>query len=68
VLLPSPQADRANAVRQWLAAAEAQPSMLKAPWFLMLESDYVWIKPLQVRAWEPGDMWVKLLEANVAGL
>ncbi len=41
-------ADRANAVKQWLAAAEADPSMIKAPWLLLLESDYVWIKPLPV--------------------
>eukprot|EP00983_Pelagomonas_calceolata_P081152 1155446-Pelagomonas_calceolata.AAC.3 len=53
--LPScrfPVADRANAVRKWLTAAEANPSMIKAPWLLLLESDYVWIKPLPVRdAW-----------------
>mmetsp|Transcript_8488 Transcript_8488/g.22730 ORF Transcript_8488/g.22730 Transcript_8488/m.22730 type:complete len:389 (+) Transcript_8488:325-1491(+) len=41
-----PVADRANAVRKWLTAAEANPSMIKAPWLLLLESDYVWIKPL----------------------
>ena len=43
-----PVADRANAVQQWLDAAAVDPSLIKAPWLLMLESDYVWIKPLMV--------------------
>lgn len=44
-----PVADRANAVQQWLNAVEKDPSMQKAPWLLLLETDYVWVKPLQVR-------------------
>lgn len=40
--------DRANAVVQWLMAAEKDPSMIQGAWLLMLESDYVWRKPLQV--------------------
>ena len=43
-----PVADRANAVKQWCAAADKDPSMIKAPWLLLLETDYVWVKPLRV--------------------
>lgn len=39
-------ADRANAVQQWIDAAHVDPSIVKAPWILLLETDYVWIKPL----------------------
>lgn len=35
-------------MQQWLDAVEVNPSMQKAPWLLLLETDYVWIKPLQV--------------------
>jgi hypothetical protein len=41
--------DRANAVVQWLLAAEKDPEMVKGAWVLMLESDYVFRKPVQVR-------------------
>ncbi|KAG2487203.1 hypothetical protein HYH03_014177 [Edaphochlamys debaryana] len=48
-----PVADRANAVQQWIDAAEKDPSLVKAPWLLMLETDYVWMKPLP----DPGDAY-----------
>lgn len=48
-----PVADRANAVQQWIDAAEKDPSMIKAPWLLLLETDYVWVKPLP----DPGDAY-----------
>eukprot|EP00884_Botryococcus_braunii_P014590 jgi/Botrbrau1/23131/Bobra.0243s0061.1 len=41
-----PVSDRPNAVAQFLRAAEANPSLIKAPWLLMIETDYVWHKPL----------------------
>jgi hypothetical protein len=37
--------DRANAVVQWLLAAERDPTMIKGAWLLMVESDYVWRLP-----------------------
>lgn len=43
-----PVADRANAVQQWINAAEQDMSMVKGAWLLLLETDYVWIKPLPV--------------------
>lgn len=48
-----PVADRANAVQQWIDAAEKDPNMVHAGWLLMLETDYVWVKPYPV----PGDAW-----------
>jgi hypothetical protein len=45
-----PVADRANGVAQWIAAAKADPSLIKAPWLLMIETDYVWKKPV---GWPP---------------
>lgn len=42
-----PVSDRPNAVRQFFDAAEVQPSFIQAPWLLMIETDYVWMKPLQ---------------------
>ena len=41
-----PVADRPNAVRQFFSAAAKDPSMIKAPWILMIETDYVWMGPL----------------------
>jgi hydroxyproline O-arabinosyltransferase len=41
-----PVSDRPNAVMQWVKAAEKDPSMILGQWLLMLESDYVWMKPL----------------------
>jgi hypothetical protein len=41
-----PVADRPNAVRQFLAAAHEDSSLLRAPWLLMIETDYVWMGPL----------------------
>jgi hypothetical protein len=38
-------------MQQWLDAVEKDPSMQKAPWLLLLETDYVWVKPLQVGGW-----------------
>ncbi|GLC42047.1 hypothetical protein PLESTB_001062400 [Pleodorina starrii] len=48
-----PVADRANAMQQWINAAEKDPSLIKAPWLLLLETDYVWMKPLP----DPGDAY-----------
>ncbi|CAL8467638.1 g7176 [Coccomyxa elongata] len=42
-----PVSDRPNAVMQFLRAAQKDPTMIKAPWLLMIETDYVWMKPLQ---------------------
>jgi hydroxyproline O-arabinosyltransferase len=42
-----PVADRPNAVRQFLDAAAKDPSLIQAPWVLMIETDYVWMNPLQ---------------------
>ncbi|KAJ9529887.1 hypothetical protein QJQ45_022308 [Haematococcus lacustris] len=42
-----PVADRANAVVQWIQAVKKDPSMLKGAWVLLLESDYVWMKPVR---------------------
>jgi len=44
-----PVADRANAVQQWVDAVNADPSMVKGAWIFMLETDYVWRKPVEVR-------------------
>mmetsp|Transcript_4256 Transcript_4256/g.12271 ORF Transcript_4256/g.12271 Transcript_4256/m.12271 type:complete len:438 (-) Transcript_4256:1868-3181(-) len=41
-----PVADRPNAVQQWVDAAKKDPSLIKAPWLLMIETDYVWMKPV----------------------
>ncbi|PSC71378.1 hypothetical protein C2E20_5225 [Micractinium conductrix] len=41
-----PVADRPNAVRQFLLAAKADPSLIKAPWLYMIETDFVFIKPI----------------------
>uniref|UniRef100_A0A7S0X0W7 Hydroxyproline O-arabinosyltransferase-like domain-containing protein n=1 Tax=Chlamydomonas leiostraca TaxID=1034604 RepID=A0A7S0X0W7_9CHLO len=48
-----PVADRANAMQQWIDAVAKTPSLQKAPWVLLLETDYVWVKPLQA----PGDAY-----------
>ncbi|KAL4451270.1 hypothetical protein ABPG77_009342 [Micractinium sp. CCAP 211/92] len=42
-----PVADRPNAVRQYLQAAKADPSLIKAPWLYMIETDFVFVKPIQ---------------------
>ena len=42
-----PVADRPNAVRQFLEAAQRDPSMIKGPWLLVIETDFVFIKPIQ---------------------
>lgn len=42
-----PVADRPNAVRQFLDAAAADASLIRAPWLLLIETDYVWMSPLQ---------------------
>uniref|UniRef100_A0A383WBI5 Hydroxyproline O-arabinosyltransferase-like domain-containing protein n=1 Tax=Tetradesmus obliquus TaxID=3088 RepID=A0A383WBI5_TETOB len=43
-----PVKDRANAVVQWLMAAEQHPQLIQGAWLLLLESDYVWMKPLEL--------------------
>ncbi|GLI66190.1 hypothetical protein VaNZ11_009955 [Volvox africanus] len=42
-----PVADRPNAVKQWIDAAAKDPSMIKGAWILLLECDYVWMRPVQ---------------------
>eukprot|EP00197_Chlamydomonas_leiostraca_P008698 CAMPEP_0202860356 /NCGR_PEP_ID=MMETSP1391-20130828/2094_1 /ASSEMBLY_ACC=CAM_ASM_000867 /TAXON_ID=1034604 /ORGANISM="Chlamydomonas leiostraca, Strain SAG 11-49" /LENGTH=430 /DNA_ID=CAMNT_0049539511 /DNA_START=142 /DNA_END=1434 /DNA_ORIENTATION=+ len=42
-----PVADRPNAVMQWIRAVEQEPRLLKGAWVLILECDYVWMKPMQ---------------------
>ena len=44
---PFPVADRPNAVRQFFEAAAKDPSLIQAPWILLIETDYVWMRPLQ---------------------
>mmetsp|Transcript_4490 Transcript_4490/g.7562 ORF Transcript_4490/g.7562 Transcript_4490/m.7562 type:complete len:426 (-) Transcript_4490:524-1801(-) len=42
-----PVADRANAVQQWIDAVGANPALLKGAWILLLECDYVMMKPIK---------------------
>lgn len=49
-----PVADRPNAVRQFLDAAARDPSMVKAPWLYIIETDFVWVKPVQAPPAESG--------------
>ncbi|PNH02423.1 hypothetical protein TSOC_011595 [Tetrabaena socialis] len=42
-----PVADRPNAVKQWIDAAAKDPGMIKGAWVLLLECDYVWMRPVQ---------------------
>lgn len=42
-----PVSDRANAVKQFFQAAKEKPDLIKANWLYMIESDYVFMKPLQ---------------------
>lgn len=41
-----PVSDRGNAVRQFFDAAAKEPSMIRGEWIYMIESDYVFMKPL----------------------
>lgn len=43
-----PVKDRPNAVMQWLMAAAQHPEIIQGAWLLMLESDYVWMRPVKV--------------------
>ncbi len=45
---PYPVADRAAAVVAFLDAARADPSMITAPLIYMVESDYVFMAPLDL--------------------
>lgn len=45
-----PVADRADAVQQWIDAVGKDPSLLQGAWILLLECDYVWLKPIKVCA------------------
>lgn len=38
-----------DAIQQWVDAAAKNESMIQGAWVFMLECDYVWIKPMQVR-------------------
>lgn len=50
-----PVSDRPNAVNQFFAAARKDPSMIKAPWLLLIEGDYVWAKPIRAPKAESAD-------------
>ncbi|KAL4442745.1 hypothetical protein ABPG77_006739 [Micractinium sp. CCAP 211/92] len=39
--------ERPSAVRKFLAAARQQPSLIQAPWLYLIETDFVFIKPIQ---------------------
>jgi len=41
-----PVSDRANAVKQFFYAAKSDASMIQGEWIYMIESDYVFMKPL----------------------
>ncbi|MEW5317898.1 MAG: hypothetical protein WDW38_009160 [Sanguina aurantia] len=41
-----PVADRPNAVHQWVKAALLDPTLVTGAWVLLLECDYVWMRPL----------------------
>jgi hypothetical protein len=43
-----PVSDRADAVQQFFDAYKKDPSMITAPWIYMIESDYVFMKPLDL--------------------
>lgn len=43
-----PVSDRANAVRQFLEAAQRDSSLIKGEWLYVIESDYVFMKPLEL--------------------
>jgi hypothetical protein len=43
-----PVSDRGDAAVQFFKAAAEDPSMIKAPWIYMIESDYVFMRPLAV--------------------
>ncbi|MEW5312359.1 MAG: hypothetical protein WDW38_004000 [Sanguina aurantia] len=55
-----PVANRPPAIQQWITAASRNSSMLLGAWILMLECDYVWMRPVQV----PGDAY----DASVPGV
>eukprot|EP00877_Chromochloris_zofingiensis_P015145 jgi/Chrzof1/9885/Cz04g19190.t1 len=55
-----PVADRPNAIVQWINATKYDASLIQGAWILMLESDYVWMKPLKA----PGSAY----DASVQGL
>lgn len=42
-----PVADRPNAVRQFLLAARSDATVIRAPWLYIIETDFVFIKPIQ---------------------
>jgi hypothetical protein len=44
----NPAVDQPHALQQWLNAVEEEPSLQKAPWILLIETDYIWMRPLQV--------------------
>jgi hypothetical protein len=48
-----PVKDRPNAVVQFLMAAEQHPELIQGAWLLLLESDDVWMKPMQVSGHTP---------------
>lgn len=51
-----PVADRPNAVQQWVDAARKNSSLIQAPWLLMIETDYVWMKPVAAPRAESSDL------------
>lgn len=52
---------------QWLIAAAKDHSLIQGAWLLLLESDYVWHKPLMVRVWW-GRVWVVAEPGDDRGL
>lgn len=43
-----PVSDRANAMMQFLKASHSNRNMIKGHWIYMIESDYVFMKPLEI--------------------
>jgi hypothetical protein len=43
-----PVSDRANAMAQFLRASHKKTNMIKGHWLYMIESDYVFMKPLEI--------------------
>ena len=38
-----------HAIKAWFDDAAKNPSMINGAWFFMLEADYVWMRPMNVR-------------------
>jgi len=62
-----PVADRPDAVVQWITAARQDPSMIKGHFLLLLETDYVWDKPLVIPDWLVLNAMEDYVKAGVVG-